>query len=551
MSILDKDLGLKSRRLSEESGGSTDKDYTPPRVNTNKSKMPGGAADGAVGGPTGKDNRPPPPPPATTPSRQQQMADSQRDLDSARKKRGIQQGRVTKAITAVENAMATPTAKAHLDSLRDALHEKFQDFKHAHEVVLACIEDEPTLAREDNRYEEIEENVRQASVKVTTAIDKTLAQSRQDERANDPLQAILRALNSATRHKLPELGLPTFDGEDPTLYPSFWAAFEALVDSREDVHSATKLTYLQEACEGAAYRVIQSFKPENNGYKNAVAKLKSRFGGRRTVYSQIIRRVVDVKGGYKTISDQRKTYDFLSNEITILQQMGINSENPQVAEILIPVFEAKLAHSMLKKWELWLGEKDKRLQSTEGGQDQEYKPTLDEFFAFVNTQLSADERVKFTSSHSPYKEALSETEAKKPTASALVTNTGARPKQSQIKNSNPSKTTPTTASSKSSTSGDKVQTKQDQPKQSNTDSPSKARPPIPCIYCNITGHSALQCKANADMSTLDRWNIVRQKKACFTCLVPYHQTQHCLKQHLRCTVSGCNAAHNTTLHMTA
>ena len=558
---LDEVLGIRRRQLSEESGGSTDKDTTPPRVNARVTNMstdkstpavnPNG--DTATGGPTNTGgpttNRPPPP--GATPTRQQQQQALQVNLDQARKKRGIQQGRVTKAITAVDNALAASAAKSQLDSLRDALQEKFHDFKTAHDAVLTYIDDEPSLQREDRRYEEIEENVRQASVKIITVIDKTIAQARQDERDQDPIQAVLRALNSATRHKLPELGLPTFDGEDPTLYPSFWAAFQALVDSREDVHDATKLTYLQEACNGAAYRVIMSFKPENNGYQNAVAKLQERFGGRRTVYSQIIRRVVDVKGGYKTITDQRKTYDFLTNEMTILEQMGINPKDAQVAEILIPVFEAKLAHSMLKKWELWLGEKDKRLQATDGHAGEEYKPTLAEFFAFVNTQLSADERVKFTSSHAPYKEALTtdNDNVKRPTASALVSNTGARPKQPPNKSNNGQKPA-TTGSSRPTTSRDSSQTHQDRPKQQASDN-SKPRAPIPCIYCNVTGHSALQCKSNTDMSTIDRWNLVRQKKACFTCLVPFHQTQHCVKQHLRCSVAGCNAAHHTSLHMSA
>lgn len=50
---------------------------------------------------------------------------------------------------------------------------------------------------------------------------------------------------------------------------------------------------------------------------------------------------------------------------------------------------------------------------------------------------------------------------------------------------------------------------------------------IYCVICKEDTHNILKCKRFLDLNINDRWNIVRSKRLCFSCLRPGHGTNNC------------------------
>lgn len=68
-----------------------------------------------------------------------------------------------------------------------------------------------------------------------------------------------------------------------------------------------------------------------------------------------------------------------------------------------------------------------------------------------------------------------------------------------------------------------------------------------CGICDGRGHSAEMCRRFLDLNANDRWNTVREKHVCFSCLCPGHGVQECNRR-TACGIENCRRPHNQLLH---
>lgn len=438
------------------------------------------------------------------------------DLGRLRVVRGTKKGRVTKVRTAVEAALAEDKGEAALLQLRERLQECFHDYKAAHEALLeAC----PTA--EAAEQEEQQFFVVQDEVDMTSMILRTRLLSM--ERAGSGMEQVKKAMTAiegTTLAKLPTLPPPSFDGKDPTKWMAFWEDFTALVGGRADIPDSTKMTYLRSYLSGPALASVTGIRNDADGYELAKAKLTHRYGGTRVVISRSVRSLVEYKHQGNRTEDYRATFDYLSNTVNMLNNMGVKTEAPALAEVLIPILETKVQASTLKKWEMHLGDRDEEKGAN-------YQPTVEEFFLFVDRSLSADEksRYKRTGHEEP-----------QPTGAALATNGshGAKQKATKPKHT---KRSP-----------------QDKPKEGagqtsvQTTGATIPRGPGLCVFCGKQ-HGSLNCPELPTLSTRHKWNRMRKTRACYMCFGTDHGLNDCpQQQELRCRVAGCVEKHNTLLH---
>ena len=78
------------------------------------------------------------------------------------------------------------------------------------------------------------------------------------------------------RLKLPEIAIPQFSGEEED-WESFWAKFESLVHSRNDIQDTLKFVYLDNAIKGKAKKVIQGYQVIATNYPIIVDQLKKHY----------------------------------------------------------------------------------------------------------------------------------------------------------------------------------------------------------------------------------------------------------------------------------
>ncbi|GBO30572.1 hypothetical protein AVEN_76240-1 [Araneus ventricosus] len=93
----------------------------------------------------------------------------------------------------------------------------------------------------------------------------------------DQIFPIIR-MDSASKCKLPEIQLPTFDG-NPREWLNFWTLFQKMHEETS-IYDRDKYQYLfQSTVPGSAPReIVESFPATAENYKKAVEYLKERFG---------------------------------------------------------------------------------------------------------------------------------------------------------------------------------------------------------------------------------------------------------------------------------
>ncbi|KAG5879104.1 hypothetical protein JTB14_008170 [Gonioctena quinquepunctata] len=68
-----------------------------------------------------------------------------------------------------------------------------------------------------------------------------------------------------------------------------------------------------------------------------------------------------------------------------------------------------------------------------------------------------------------------------------------------------------------------------------------------CIFCSESGHSLYHCQKNLSLEVDGRWDWVKKRQICFSCLSPSHRMFGC-KNKRRCRVQNCFKYHNRLLH---
>ena len=147
-----------------------------------------------------------------------------------------------------------------LKSIAGALHDQFQECitleKELRAVVLEEIKDEKEL---DTFFDEVTDvtNTNRGKFNKSTfflaELEKTNAKPPVSQ-----MQSIARA--ATLRSKLPDLHLPTFDGQI-TEWNGFWEQFQSQVGSLQDLPQSSKFTYLVGQLRGEALKTVQGIIP--------------------------------------------------------------------------------------------------------------------------------------------------------------------------------------------------------------------------------------------------------------------------------------------------
>ncbi|GBM98591.1 hypothetical protein AVEN_215101-1 [Araneus ventricosus] len=194
---------------------------------------------------------------------------------------------------------------------------------------------------------------------------------------------LLHYTDTASKCKLPEIQLPTFDG-NPREWLNFWTQFqkiheEASIDERD------KYQYLiQSTVPGSTPReIVESFPATAENYKKAVEYLKERFGKESVLVQVYIRDLLQLVIS-KNKCELSTLYDKLQTRIWSLDSLGLAKD--KCADILYPLIESTLPVDIVKMWD-----RQKHLvQDTQGKSD------LDLLMDFVKNEVDSEFRVKIS-----------------------------------------------------------------------------------------------------------------------------------------------------------
>ena len=71
-------------------------------------------------------------------------------------------------------------------------------------------------------------------------------------------------------------------------------------------------------------------------------------------------------------------------------------------------------------------------------------------------------------------------------------------------------------------------------------------PRVRCVFHQSNAHLTTECNAYNDLSGEDKEKLIRDSRACWSCLKTGHRSARCLERK-RCTKSGCNFSHHESL----
>ncbi|GBN57735.1 hypothetical protein AVEN_255022-1 [Araneus ventricosus] len=189
--------------------------------------------------------------------------------------------------------------------------------------------------------------------------------------------------DSASKCKLPEIQLPTFDG-NPREWLNFWTQFQK-IDEEASIDDRDKYQYLIQSTvpSSAPREIVEIFLATAENYKKAIEYLKERFGKENVlvqVYIRDLLQLVISKNKFKLSS----LYDKLQTRIRSLNSLGLTKD--KYVDILFPLVESTLPIDILKMWD----RQRHLVQDTQGKSD------LDLLMNFVKNEVDSEFRIKIS-----------------------------------------------------------------------------------------------------------------------------------------------------------
>ncbi|XP_076672890.1 uncharacterized protein LOC143371529 [Andrena cerasifolii] len=236
--------------------------------------------------------------------------------------------------------------KSHLNSLNEHW-SRFENIQSAFEDL-----DE----EEETRRYEIQNRYHLVVARVNRLIDR-----------DSPAAPTMRASNSSPAStmsarltvKLPELGLPTFDGTIEN-WPSFFDIFSSSIDRNEDLTPVQKLQYLRSVLLGKAAASIQSLSTTDGNYTSAIEILKAKYDFTRRI---LLRHCDAIRDYPKLVKDSSESLgdlvDFMNQHLRALKNLGEPIESWNT--LLISTILSKVNSNTVWQWEITL--KDKKMPS--------------------------------------------------------------------------------------------------------------------------------------------------------------------------------------------
>lgn len=297
--------------------------------------------------------------------------------------------------------------------------------------------------------------------------------------------------------KRPFLKIVKYSGGVST-WLQFWSHFRKIHDDKT-ISKEDKLEYLKQMMEegSKAENIIHGFPTTAKNYDKAFESLKNRFGRDDLLIEFYTRELLSLalqnatnKGKQISVS---AIYDKISAHIRALETLGVKTNN--CATMLYPLVESSLPEEILRTWQRSMVSSTINNETTEGG---EIPDRLTRLLQFLKAEVSNEERISMAIN------GFTITEKK----------------------------------SKDNKGKDKVAPSVEQPSASALFSGEEKRKK--CIFCG-DNHDNANCEQAKKLSYDDRKNLIKEKKCCFKCLKPNHQSKSC-KVKISC--AWCNNRHS-------
>ena len=233
---------------------------------------------------------------------------------------------------------------ARLKSAFSALHTQFKDCneleKQLRDIVLDEIENEDEL---DAFFDEVDEV---ASVNRGKLTKLEFVISKYDSNVCTPSSTSKPEPSSSSysRSKLPDINLPTFNG-NITEWFGFWERFQSQVGESPDLPNAAKFTYLIGQLKGEALTTVKGLTPSDQNYKILVTTLKENFGLPRRIIRAHVLNILKLPKPTHIVSSLRHFYNTLMGDIRSLKALKIDVS--ACAPFIVPIIEEKLPGTIL------------------------------------------------------------------------------------------------------------------------------------------------------------------------------------------------------------
>lgn len=302
---------------------------------------------------------------------------------------------------------------------------------------------------------------------------------------------------------LPRITLERFDGS-PLEWPRWSGLFKALVHNNSALTDTERLTHLQSCLTGDAREAVRGLLCDGELYEEALRELEEQFGDPAAVVRHALASVLQLPpvkpNDLAGLTQLSRSLHAAVCTLTSQRFVADLAATTNVRQVI-----AKLPIELAWQWgqaELELPERDS---------------TLSDLDQWLRRVVRAGRR------------ALPELSAVQPSRSYSQERQIGRPAR-------PSRRVPTVNSGVSQRT---TLTTQD-----------AGTPAPPCVICAGAAHRLCECPGFEAMSVMDRLQVVRNNRRCFSCLGEGHWAQQCRKRSL-CGSDGCRGRHHRLLHTPA
>ena len=291
--------------------------------------------------------------------------------------------------------------------------------------------------------------------------------------------------------RLPQIQIPKFNG-DASQWLAFWGQFKK-VHLDKTLTQEDKFHYLLQSVEGRAKDVVLSYPPSAGNYEKVLSQVKNRFAKDTVIVEYYIRELLNLV--FQQVSGSlnlklHEIYDKLNSYIQNLDTLEIYSD--QSAPFVLPLVEACLPQDILKEWEkikITFSNKSKNSEydSLHGSvlDLQEPENAVSRLMQFLQLEVESSERLRNVRALVDNGQMRDDQNF---TISALVRNT-------QGKNVNET---------------------------------------IKCLF-RTKSHASQDCFKAQEMKLEEKQRIIREKRVCFSCLKPNHNSKNC-KSFVKCAI---------------
>ena len=293
--------------------------------------------------------------------------------------------------------------------------------------------------------------------------------------------------NSSTEHgehsagslKVPKFTMAAFKGE-PLRWQPFWEVFKSSIHNNKTMSAIEKFSYLRGYLEGDAQTVVEGYSLTEANYPQALEALHDRYGNKQTVKFAHFQDLIGLEPAKnRSLEEVRRVSE--QCEIHIRSLVALDVEEETFSLMFVSIILSKLPEYLRTKVCEKTGMEDWSLAKLRGW-------------------IKADIRARETS------ESSADKNGQKQNAQRSNFNQGQR-----------ANTTTSTLTAPGGNTNNRSQSSGNQ-----------------CMFCSRLGHRSEDCYTYINANVDDRYSMLRNNRACFTCLQSGHPSSYCDQKNRLC-----------------